>query len=61
MEYEQNTKDLETNVSESEDIDDSNIEASFQPKKQNVKNKTFHCDGRSVNLLKTNYLNNLLN
>ena len=39
MEYEKNTKDLETNVSESEDIEDRNIEASFQPKKQNVKNK----------------------
>ena len=39
MEYEKNTKDLETNVSESEDIEDRNIEASFQPKNQNVKNK----------------------
>ena len=39
MEYEKNTKDLETNVSESEDIEDRNIEASFQPKKQYVKNK----------------------
>jgi hypothetical protein len=38
MEYEQNTKELETNVPESEDIDDANIE-SFQPKKQNEKNK----------------------
>ena len=38
MEYEQNTKELETNVTESEDIDDANIE-SFQPKKQNEKNK----------------------
>ena len=41
MEYEQNTKELETNAQESEDIEDSNrnIEESFQPKKQNVKNK----------------------
>ena len=37
MEYEQNTKELETNVQESEDIEDRNIEESFQPKKQNVK------------------------
>ena len=34
MEYEQNTKELETNAQESEDIEES-----FQPKKQNVKNK----------------------
>ena len=60
MEYEQNTKELETNVQESEDIEDRNIEESFQPKKQNVKNKNlFFCDGRSVNLLKTSYSNNL--
>jgi len=40
MEYEQNTKELETNVQESEDIEDRNIEESFQPKKkQDVKNK----------------------
>ena len=39
MEYEQNTKELETNVQESEDIDGVIIEESFQPKKQNVKNK----------------------
>ena len=41
MEYEQNTKELENNAQESEDIEDSNrnIEESFQPKKQNVKNK----------------------
>ena len=38
MEYEQNTKELETNVQESEDIEDRNIEESFQPqKKQDVK------------------------
>ena len=37
MEYEKNTKDLETNVSESEDIEDRNIEASFQPKKTKCK------------------------
>ena len=34
MEYEQNTKELETNAQESEDMEES-----FQPKKQNVKNK----------------------
>ena len=40
MEYEQNTKELETNVQESDDIEDRNIEESFQPKKkQDVKNK----------------------
>ena len=39
MEYEQNTKELETNVQESEDIDGVIIDESFQPKKQNVKNK----------------------
>ena len=39
MEYEQNTKELETNAQESEDIDGVIIEESFQPKKQNVKNK----------------------
>ena len=39
MEYEQNTKELETNVQESEDIDGVNIEESFQPKKQNEKIK----------------------
>ena len=38
MEYEQNTKELETNAQESEDIEDRNIEESFQPKKkQDVK------------------------
>ena len=39
MEYEQNTKELETNVQESEDIDGVIIEDSFQPKKQNEKIK----------------------
>jgi len=39
MEYEQNTKELETNVQESEDIDGVIIEESFQPKKQNEKIK----------------------
>mgnify|MGYP000660145703 CR=1 FL=1 len=39
MEYEQNTKELETNAQESEDIEDRNIKESFQPKKQDVKNK----------------------
>jgi len=39
MEYEQNTKELENNAQESEDIDGVIIEESFQPKKQNVKNK----------------------
>ena len=39
MEYEQNTKELETNAQESVDIDGVIIEESFQPKKQNVKNK----------------------
>ena len=41
MEYEQNTKELETNAQESEDIEDRNIEESFhQPKKkQDVKTK----------------------
>jgi len=40
MEYEQNTKELENNAQESEDIEDRNIEESFQPKKkQDVKNK----------------------
>ena len=39
MEYEQNTKELETNVQESEDIDGVIIDESFQPKKQNEKIK----------------------
>ena len=40
MEYEQNTKELENNAQESEDIEDRNSEESFQPKKkQDVKNK----------------------
>ena len=39
MEYEQNTKELETNAQESEDIDGVIIEESFQPKKQNEKIK----------------------
>ena len=39
MEYEQNTKELETNVQESEDIDGAIIDESFQPKKQNEKIK----------------------
>ena len=39
MEYEQNTKELETNVQESEDIDGVIIEESFQPKKPNEKIK----------------------
>ena len=39
MEYEQNTKELETNVQESEDFDGVNISESFQPKKQNEKIK----------------------
>ena len=39
MKYEKNTKELETNVQESEDIHCVIIEESFQPKKQNVKNK----------------------
>jgi len=37
MEYEQNTKELETNVQESEDIDGVIIEESFQPKKPKIK------------------------
>ena len=39
MEYEQNTKELETNAQESEDIDGVIIEESFQPKKPNEKIK----------------------